>query len=336
MALACSAANPLSITADVDGKGRIPPAKVARPSMNNLVEKLRRDGNFVGLKTRPARALIGWMSEQDAHTILAFPMVPATPRAVHLQKVKEAHRAVQSRTDRLDQTHLLSDPGEGLHDYLAALRDHPCYKQYIASDCSFKVADLNKLGAVQPVVHVDHSDYSEHFKKLLPQARQEDMLSLARITLPIATAEVAAQSEQEKNAWILRFTHPDTRIVGHFSAPVNLGAGLSGMGYGFYVAVLPSFVQVVCYRGKYFLKDGYHRSLALLQRGITRIPVVFRELCESHELEVEGRFPDATILGPHPPLLPDYLRDDVAATVSHLASQKTITIRASEERCWGL
>jgi len=304
--------------------------------MNNLVEKLRRDGNFVGLKTRPARALIGWMSEQDAHTILAFPMVPATPCAEHLQRVKEAHRAVQFRTASLDQTHLLSDPGEDLHDYLAALQVHSCYKQYIASDCSVRVADLNQLGVIQPVVHLDHSDYSEHFRTLLPRARQEDMLSLARITLPIPPAEVAVQPEQQKNAWILRFTHPDTRIVGHFSAPINLGAGLSGMGYGFYVAVLPSFVQVVCYRGRYFLKDGYHRSLALLERGITRIPVIFRELSESHELEVEGRFPDATILGPHPPLLPDYLRDDVAAVVSHLASQKTITIRASEEWCWGL
>jgi hypothetical protein len=304
--------------------------------MNNLVEKLRRDGNFVDLKTRPAKALIGWMSDQDAHTILAFPMVPGTPCAEHVQKVKEAHRAVQSRTHRLDQTHLLSDPGGGLHDYLAALRVHPSYKQYIARDCSVRVADLNKVGAVQPVVHVDHSDYSAHFRELLPQARQEDMLSLARITLPIATGEMAVQPEQQKDAWILRFTHPDTRIVGHFSAPINLGAGLSGMGYGFYVALLPSFVQVVCYRGRYFLKDGYHRSLALLQRGITRIPVIFRELSESHELEVEGRLPDATILGPHPPLLPDYLRDDVAATVSHLASQKTITIRASEEQCWGL
>ncbi|HXX21771.1 MAG TPA: hypothetical protein VEO19_01325 [Terriglobia bacterium] len=304
--------------------------------MNNMVDKLLKDGNLVGLKMRPARALIGWMSEQDAYTILAIPMVPGTPRPEHVQKVKEAHRAVQYRTESLDQTHVLSDPGEELRDYLAELGRHPCYKPYIAKGCSVRVADLSKLGAVQPVVHLDHAEHFGHFRRLLLQARQEDMLSLAKITLPIPTADMGVQSEQQKDSWVLRFTHPDARVVGHFSAPIDLAAGLSGMGYGFCVAVLPSFVQVAYYRCRYFLKDGYHRSLALLERRITHIPVIFQELPESLSLEVEGRFPDGTILAPQAPLLPDYLRDDVAAVVSHPTSQKIITIRATEDHCWGL
>jgi hypothetical protein len=52
-------------------------------------------------------------------------------------------------------------------------------------------------------------------------------------------------------------------------------------------------------------------------------------------LEVEGRFPDETILGAHPPRLPDYLRDDVAAAGFHLAPQKTIVIQSVEDKTWG-
>jgi hypothetical protein len=304
--------------------------------MNNLVEKLRKDGNFIGLKTRPARALIGWMPEGDAQTMLAIPLAPVPPLPEHVQRVQKAHRAVRSRPIGIDQTQLLSGVGEELRDYLAALEKHPSYKQYIANSCTIKIANLNKVCALQPVVHLDYLDHSDHFKKLTQQAVQEDMRSLANITLPIPTAELPVQSDQQKNAWILQCNHPDARIVGHFSARVELGPGLFGMGYGFCVALLPSFVQIVRYRGRYFLKDGYHRSLALLEKGITHIPVIFQEILESQNLDIEGRFPDETILGAHPPLLPDYLRDDVAAVVSHLTCQKTITIQSVENRTWGL
>ncbi len=47
--------------------------------MNNLVESLLRDGNLTSLKTRPARALIGWMPEREAEIMLGIPMAPLTP-----------------------------------------------------------------------------------------------------------------------------------------------------------------------------------------------------------------------------------------------------------------
>jgi hypothetical protein len=62
---------------------------------------------------------------------------------------------------------------------------------------------------------------------------------------------------------------------------------------------------------------------------------MFQELLGSQNLEVEGRFSDETILGPRPPLFSDYLKDDVAAAVSHLASQKTIPIQSTENVAWG-
>jgi hypothetical protein len=301
-----------------------------------LTEKLRKDGNLAGLKTRPARALIGWMPERDAQTILGIPLNVVTPLPEHVQRVREAHAAVRSRPCGIDQARLLSDTPTELSEYIAELQEHPWYKTQLARGGTLRIANLNEICALQPVVHLDYLDHSDHFRKLNRQAVQEDMRSLIQITLPMsAPAELPVRFDQEKNAWVLQDGNPQARIMGHFNTRVELTPGLFGIGYGFCIALLPSFVQVVLYRGRYFLKDGYHRSLALLEKGITHIPVMFQELLESQALEVQGRLPDETILGAHPPLFSDYLRDDVAAAVSHLASQKTITIQSMESWAWG-
>jgi len=300
------------------------------------MEKLLKEGSLASLKTRPARALIGWMPEREAQIMLAIPLAPATPLPEHVRRVRAARAAVRSRPTGIDQTNVFSEIGEELREYLSEFQEHPNYKQYFAGGCSIRIANLNKLCALQPVVHLDYLDHSNHFKALTQRAAQDDMLSLVKITLPMSTAVgLPVQFDQPKNAWIVRSRNPDTRIIGPFSAQVEMAPGIFGMGYGFCVALLPSFVQVVLYRGRYFLKDGYHRSLALLEKGITRIPVIYQEIVESQNLELEGRFPDEIILGTHPPQLPDYFRDDVAAAGFHLASQKTIKIQSLEDLTWG-
>ena len=56
--------------------------------MDNLLEKLRSDGNLVGMTVRPARALIGWMDEEDAQLLLALPMTSQVSLPEHVERVK--------------------------------------------------------------------------------------------------------------------------------------------------------------------------------------------------------------------------------------------------------
>ncbi len=304
--------------------------------MDRLAEKLLKDGNLVGLKMRPARALIGWMPEREAQILLALPQAPATPLPEHVQRVRNAHAAVGRRPDGVDQAHAISDLGEELRDYAVEFQKQPHYGQYLAGGCTLRMANLNEICALQPIVHTDHVAHSDRSGNLIQEAVAQDMLSLAKITLPISAPDVVPmQFDQQKNAWIHESENPETRIVGPFNARVELAPGLFEMGYGFCIAQLPSYVQVVLYRGRYFLKDGYHRSLALLQKGITRVPVVFKGIPEPQKLEVKGRFSDEINLGPHPPRLADYLRDDVAAAGLHLAARKTIVIQSTENQSWG-
>jgi hypothetical protein len=59
------------------------------------------------------------------------------------------------------------------------------------------------------------------------------------------------------------------------AAPVPVSGGPPI--FGFAVALNPSYMQVVHYRGRYFLRDGYHRAYGLLSRGITVVPAFVRE-----------------------------------------------------------
>src|SRR5437899_9406713 len=52
------------------------------------------------------------------------------------------------------------------------------------------------------------------------------------------------------------------------------GGTMSATVFGFIVKHYPSFVQVVDYNGRRFLRDGYHRCYGLLAKGSTTIPCV--------------------------------------------------------------
>ncbi len=130
-----------------------------------------------------------------------------------------------------------------------------------------------------------------------------------------------------KKTWMIASRNPNLRLVGNFAGEVQPGA----IGYGFIVSVLPSYVQVAWFRGRYVLRDGYHRSLGLLLRGIKNVPVFVREHSQFEDLGLpQGMLSQAAYLGEQPPTLIDYLDDQVAASVMLPASQKMIVIHGIE------
>jgi hypothetical protein len=77
--------------------------------------------------------------------------------------------------------------------------------------------------------------------------------------------------------------------------------------------------------------DGYHRSFGLLNRGISRVPAIFRHAENFEDLGVpHGMLPQAQWLGTRPPRLDDYLVDEVAETVNVPAAQRLIVVQALE------
>ncbi len=191
-----------------------------------------------------------------------------------------------------------------LQDYLASFQSQDAFKPFADEKWLPKIANLRKVCALQPVVFWDHAE------ERATSADPAEMLSVAKITLSIPDrAEIPLQYDQSRNTWMITSRNLNLKIVGNFSAPIQ---GFTGC--GFLVAVSASFVQVVLHRGRYLLRDGYHRSLGLLARGITNVPVLYRQ----------------SYLGERPPLLEDYLNNDVASEVLLPASQKMIVVQGME------
>jgi hypothetical protein len=91
-------------------------------------------------------------------------------------------------------------------------------------------------------------------------------------------------------------------------------------------------VHVVEYKGRHFLKDGYHRCYGLLARGITRVPAIYERARSFADVHSGGTtfVSQEYLLGTHPPMLTDFHCPAVSATVSQQAFRKVVRIRAEE------
>jgi hypothetical protein len=284
-------------------------------------------GASLGHVTRPARALIGWMAQAEGQLVLAQRNVHQVDQPEHIERLTQARSAVEAREPGVDQSQLLSDVGQDLTEYIATFQGQPEFQPFAAEGWCVKIANLSKVCALQPIVFWDHAE--ERTQSAVPG----NMLSLASVTLPIRTTPEALplQFDQQRNTWIVPSRNPNLRIVGQFNAPFDTGNGRFVTGCGFLVAITPSYVQVVFHRGRYLLRDGYHRSLGLLARGMTHVPVLYREFSQFENLGIgPGMLPEHAYLGERPPLLADYLSNTVAVEVQQPASQKMIVVQGME------
>jgi len=296
-------------------------------SMTSVTQQTIATGNALGHVTRPARALIGWMQQSEAQLMLAQRIFQLTGNQSHADRAAAARQTVAARPPLVEELHILNEPGPELNEHIVSFVAQPDYQPFVAEGWSVKIADLSKVVALQPMVFWDHA------QERTDSAVAGDMPTLAKITLPIRSGPepIPVQFDPTRNTWMITSRNPNLRIVGQFSAPIDVGGGHQTTGCGFLVTVSPSFVQVVRYRSRLLLRDGYHRSLGLLAKGITQVPVLFREFGQFEPLGLgHGMLPEAAYLGDHPPYLADYLIDAVSAEVNFPASQKMLVIQGIE------
>src|SRR5262249_54628608 len=99
----------------------------------------------------------------------------------------------------------------------------------------------------------------------------------------------------------------------------------------FTVRLFTSFLQAVGFRDRYLLMDGYHRAVSFLRQGVNVVPALVREVRSFEELNPRrGMLPPSVVLGNNPPFLPDYLDEDVSASVELPETQRVIVIQGLE------
>jgi threonine-phosphate decarboxylase len=92
------------------------------------------------------------------------------------------------------------------------------------------------------------------------------------------------------------------------------------------------FVEVACFRGRWFLRDGYHRAYALLNAGVFEIPAVIVHATTIQELGATQPwfFPEDLLFSRTPPRVVDFLPRDLVLEYDRPPLVKTLRITMEE------
>lgn len=276
-----------------------------------------------GFAKRKARALIGWMSEQDGVLWVSGRVISGgAPDPAHLAVCGAARAAAASRPSVLNQSSLFAPLPANLDAHIAALRANPTSAEVLATLGEPRIVDLSRVCAAQPTIYVE--DALQRVAGIDPS----DLDALIRLTLPLhEKVTMPVGFDQLKNAWLFSSPNPNLRVVGNFQAEV--GPGLTG--FGFIVGVSRSYLQVAGLNGRYFLRDGYHRAYGLLAAGITHAPALVKDFATFEEVGLpQGLLPQHTYLGDRPPTLTDYLDDAVSVDSFLPVTTKMVVLQALE------
>lgn len=272
---------------------------------------------------RPARSLIGWLPTEVAQASLAGPGVQSPFEPQIVSRVASAHAAVATRQPHTAGTDVITDLPIDLVPYVDELKSKPFYQPFAAEGWQVRMADLRRIRSAQPTVHTDHAT------ERTQSARPDDLLSLARVTLPHSRAKelMATEPTADGRGWILTCRNPQLRVRGPYTANRD-DNGYKTKVFGIETEVANSLVQVVRWRGVYILRDGYHRAYGLLSRGIESVPVLYHEFPDYQPpLVAPGLFDPNVYIGERAPRLSDYLDDSVSADIEVRRKQKTLVIQ---------
>ncbi|GGH01045.1 hypothetical protein [Silvibacterium dinghuense] len=179
---------------------------------------------------------------------------------------------------------------------------------------SLGVVDLRKLIAFQRrITLVPAASESS-----LPAADDWDSLMQLCFAEPKV---VACDVTHASGSLVLRSGNPNlqARITGNAASLVSVHTG-------------SPFFEVAEYRGRWFLRDGYHRAYHCLRDGVFHLPAVIVHAGTLAELGAVHPwfFPEAVLLSATPPRVIDFLDDALVIQYARLPLIKTIRITVEE------
>jgi len=189
-------------------------------------------------------------------------------------------------------------------------------------DWSLGVVDLRRLIAFQRRLVLD--------PKMPPVCvpQQQDWTALCNLAFngrrSLAHRTLRSASFADGCEVQLHSANPDLRItlteqVAGDSLPLMLTGG-------------SPFFEVAEFRGRWFLRDGYHRSFQMLRAGVT---AGFALIVHARTLEELGAvepffFCEETLFSDRPPLVTDFLEERLVLTYERPRMRKRITVRIEE------
>ncbi len=278
---------------------------------------------------RPARAILGWVNQQEAVSmLLGRGPVPNEDTRKLIARAEEYSAAVASRR-RYDPV----DPRVSDHPYkdaLAEVATRPAVQANFHNlNWSAAVVDLTNVLSFQKMIFTDD---------IPSDGLSSDADDLLEICLPSSqpTPPSGAIGDPDGKGFTFSSLNSNLRILGSQLGEANVSQApdqpaVRMQTVTLFISMGTSYLQVVHYRGRYFLRDGYHRAAKLLRGGVTIVPCIYIDARSFEDFQVpNGALSYEILYGDRPPSLMDFWDDAVSAEISQLAIRKVIRIRGEE------
>lgn len=271
-------------------------------------------------------------SRVDVHELIAweldeYPLRNATigvdPEEL-AQRTKRAREVLAMRRSHIDSDALLIEETECIQHLLnvAAQRDD-LKQEHEGFDWSLRVVDLRRLLAFQRRLIFDPTRQSS----AIP--RQDDWPGLISLAIG-ARRSTEHRLVRNKSAidgldFRLYSSNPDLQLrldrrkdeTG--LSPLSLYGG-------------SPFLEVAQLRGRWFLRDGYHRAYHLLRAGVHRVPavVIFARTIEELGATEPWFFNEQQLFSDRPPQVVDFLDEALVLRYERMPFRKVIRLRIEE------
>jgi hypothetical protein len=247
-------------------------------------------------------------------------------RAELAQRVAHARKRVCCRVvtgDSLDRAALLTAETLQQEEWLQPQRSRRELRAEMEGlDWSLGVVDLRRLIAFQRRLVIDPEMVPRH----VPQPQDWQALSELAFEGRRSLEHRACSRRIDADTAEMRLhsSNPDLRIaVAQPFTGENLPLRLTGGS---------PFFEVAEYRGRWFLRDGYHRAFHMLRAGLS---VGFAVIVRARTMDELGAvdpwfFSEEILFSTQPPMVTDFLEDDLVLTYARPRLRKTITVRIEE------
>ena len=190
------------------------------------------------------------------------------------------------------------------------------------------VVDLTKILSFQKLVFTDQWDNND-----VPKRSE-----LIEICLPSeqVAPPIGALSDPDGKGFIISSLNPNLRIAGSQLNETDVAPGpgqpsVRMQAVTLFISMGTSYLQVIEYRGRCFLRDGYHRAARLLRAGIEAVPCIYIQAKSFEDFQMpSGSLSYEILYGERPPTLTDFWDGDVSSEIFQLATRKVVRIRGDE------
>ena len=279
-----------------------------------------------------SRVLTAWLSEQEAtlHLLGRQPM-PQEDLTQVSQKIAISKAVLAARP--------VFTPGNPVVDtgddpVLRAVKERPEVKAAFAGQSWFPaIVNLREVLAFQKIIN------TEGLEARLASAKMGEE-QLIELCLPISQPPPPnrAIGDPDGKGLTVSTLNPNLRVIANRVSEESISLlpdapAMRVMALTFFVSMGASYLVVVRYGDRYFIRDGYHRAVGLLREHIDVVPCILVDAKSFDEVvmgQPQAFLPYEVLFGDRPPRLTDFWDDDVSHTVLRPAIRKVVRVRGDE------